>query len=78
MEDYIQDIKSLLEKEEVTYVEFLDELIKLERMHAVMILKIKMGLRNDIKGLTAEMETIWKIGEIANRIRVKIKKKLNE
>jgi len=68
---YIEDVQSLLEKSDVTYSDLLDTLLGLEREHAVIKLKIKMGFSEDIK-------TLWKIGKIADRIKLKLEKKLNE
>ncbi len=75
---YIEDIQSLLETKEVDYIKFLDTLISLEREHATRIAKIKMGVKFDLEELSTDMETVWKISAIANRLRKKIEKKLNE
>ena len=69
----IEDLKDMLKKEEVSYPDLLDILIKLERVHATTRLKIQMGL-----AFSPEMEIVWKISEVADRIRLKIEKKLNE
>lgn len=75
---YIEDVRALLKKSDTTYLELLDLLIGLEREHAGRTVKIKLGVRSDIEELSQDMETIWKIGKIANRLRRKIEKKLSE
>jgi len=78
---YIEDVQALLaqsEQSEVTYLELLDLLINLEREHAGRRVKIKLGVKHDIEELCDDMKTVWKIGEIAARLRLKIEKKLNE
>jgi len=68
---YIEDVQLLLKNPNTTYPDLLDTLLSLEREHAIIKLKIQMGFSEDIKSL-------WKIAKIADRIRQKIDKKLNE
>jgi hypothetical protein len=69
---YIEDVRSLLKKQDdVTYSDLLDTLLGLEREHAILKLKIQMGLSKDIK-------TLWKITALYDRIKIKVEKKLNE
>jgi hypothetical protein len=76
---YIEDVQSLLEKKSnTTYVELLELLISLEREHSARKVKIALGVRSDIEELCHDMEIVWKIGEIASRVRLTIEKKLNE
>jgi hypothetical protein len=75
---YIEDVQTLLDAEEVSYKDFLDTLISLEREHATRIAKIKMGVSYSIEELSTDMTVVWKIGELANRLRIKIEKKLEE
>ena len=60
------------------YPDLLDLLISLEREHAGRTAKIKLGVRSDIEELSSDMKTVWKIGKIAARLRIKIEKKLKE
>jgi len=68
---YIEDIRSLLKKPNTTYQDLLETLISLEREHAIIKLKIQLGFSEDIR-------TVWKIAKLADRIKLKIEKKLNE
>ena len=68
---YIEDVRGLLKKEDVTYLDLLDTLLGLEREHAILKLKIQMGFSEDIRAL-------WKITKLYDRIKIKIEKKLNE
>jgi hypothetical protein len=68
---YIEDVQCLVKKSSTTYLDLLEILLGLEREHHELKFKIKMGLSNDIK-------TLWKIAKLADRIKVKIEKKLNE
>jgi hypothetical protein len=68
---YIEDVRSLLENPNTTYPDLLETLLSLEREHAVIKIKIKMGFSEDIKSL-------WQIAKIADRIKLKLEKKLNE
>lgn len=58
--DSLQDVRDLLEKAKVgsvDYVDLLDLLLKLEKQHTRLITKIQLGVREDMKGLTENMET---------------------
>jgi hypothetical protein len=81
MQNYVRDVQDLLTKAQdasVGYVDLLDLLIKLERQHSKLITKIQLGVREDMSSLTESMETVWKIGEIASRLRLTVEKKLKE
>jgi hypothetical protein len=68
---YIEDVQFLLKKRNTSYSDLLDTLLSLEREHAIIKLKIQMGFSEDIRSL-------WKIAKIADRIKLKIEKKLSE
>jgi len=68
---YIEDVQSLLKNPDITYSDLLETLLSLEREHAIIKLKIQLGFSEDIK-------TVWKIAKLADRIKLKIEKKLSE
>jgi hypothetical protein len=74
---YIEDVRRFLKRRNITYPDLLDLLIELERHHARITLKISMGLRED-KDSYEDMKNALKMMTIANRLRRKIEKKLNE
>jgi len=71
---YIQEIeeaKFLLNNPKATYVELLDKLCELERLYGELKKLIKMGFNED-------MITLWKIGDVANKIKFKIKYRVKQ
>lgn len=74
---YIEDVRRFLKRRNITYPDLLDLLIELERYHARITLRISMGLRED-KNSYEDMKNALKMMTIANRLRRKIEKKLNE
>jgi hypothetical protein len=81
LQEVREEVQDLLDKAKtgsVNYVDLLDLLLKLEKQHTKLITKIQLGVRENMASLKEHMETSWKIAEIANRLRVKIEKKLNE
>jgi hypothetical protein len=75
---YIEDVRYLLKNKNITYSDFLDVLINLEREHATRIVYQKFGVSDSIEGLTEDIKTLQKITKIADRLEKKIKKKLSE
>lgn len=71
----IDDVRALLRQQEITYPDLLRLLIKLEREHATTRLKIQTGLSGQAE---RDMKTVWAIERLANRIQIKVEKKLNE
>lgn len=72
----IDDLRSLLKKKEkITYPDLLEILLMLERESAITRVKIKAGLTAEPK---KDMKFVWASNRLADRIRIKIEKKLNK
>jgi hypothetical protein len=75
-EDVRAEVKDLLNnRDNTSYPDLLDLLIKIERIHATTLLKISMGVGGEFQ---KEMKGSFVAARIANRIRTKLEKKLNE
>jgi hypothetical protein len=68
---YIQEAKDLLKNTKATFVELLAKLCELEREYGELKHKIKVGLSKDGK-------TLLETASIANRIRFKITRRVQE
>jgi hypothetical protein len=68
---YIEEAKDLLKNKKATFVELLAKLCELEREYGELKHKIKVGLSTDGK-------TLLETASIANRIRLKITRRVQE
>jgi hypothetical protein len=68
---YIQEAKDLLKNKKATFVELLEKLCELEREYGELKHQIKVGLSKDGK-------TLLEIASIANKIRSKIIRRVQE
>ena len=71
----IDDLRELLKQKEVTYPDLLNILILLEREHATIYLKVQAGIIGEPE---KNLRTAWAMARLADRIRIKVEKKLNE
>jgi len=67
----LQQAKEMLKNSEVKYVDLLDSLCDLEREYGHIKNAIILGAREDV-------ESLWRIAQVADKIKLKIAKKLEE
>lgn len=67
---YLEEAKSLLEAEKITFSLLLDSLCELKREHGNLKTEIKLGLSED-------MQTLWQIFEVEDKLKSKIVQSIN-
>ena len=68
---YLEEAKSLLEAKKTTFSLLLDKLCELKREHGTLKAEIKLGLSED-------MQTLWQIFEIEDKLKSKIVQSVNK
>lgn len=67
---YLEEAKSLLVAENITFSLLLDKLCELKREHGKLKFEIKLGLSED-------MQTLWQIFEVEDKLKSKIIQSVN-